>query len=69
MPHLLFTRSLNQRQIAMIQEPCFSYESIAFNRIELTPHQTWINEASEQVDAWVFSSKYAVKSISKLFQN
>ena len=65
-PHLLFTRSLNQRQIAMMQEPCFSYESIAFNRIELIPHQTWITEASEQVDAWVFSSKYAVKSISKL---
>lgn len=65
-PHLLFTRALNQRQIAIIQEPCFSYESIAFNRIELIPHQTWINEASKQVDAWVFSSKYAVKSISKL---
>lgn len=65
-PHLLFSRSLNQRQIAMLQEPCFSYESIAFNRIELTPHKAWMAEASEQVDAWVFSSKYAVKSISKL---
>lgn len=65
-PYLLFTRTLNQRQIALIQEPCFSYESIAFNQIELIPHQTWINEASKQVDAWVFSSKYAVKSISKL---
>ena len=56
-PHLLFTRALNQRQITIIQEPCFSYESIAFNRIELIPNQTWINEASKQVDAREFTSK------------
>lgn len=66
LPKVLFTRSLNKHQKSILKETCFGYEEIPFILLEKLDKSGWIEQAAQEVDAWLFTSQQAVESISNV---
>ncbi|WP_421773838.1 uroporphyrinogen-III synthase [Gracilimonas sp.] len=62
-PRILFTTRIEKERMAALQSAGFSIESVPFITFEYVIPAMWISQLPDQTDAWIFTSKKAVKAI------
>lgn len=62
-PSILFTTQLKKDRLAALQSSGFSLEAVPFITFEYVIPAMWISQLPDQTDAWIFTSKKAVKAI------
>ncbi|WP_428235152.1 uroporphyrinogen-III synthase [Gracilimonas sp.] len=68
-PRILFTTRLKKQRLAALQSSGFSVESVPFITFEYVIPAMWISQLPDQTDAWIFTSKKAVKAIKPAFKD
>ncbi|MBO6585619.1 MAG: uroporphyrinogen-III synthase [Gracilimonas sp.] len=68
-PRILFTTRLKKQRLAALQSSGFLVESVPFITFEYVIPAMWISQLPDQTDAWIFTSKKAVKAIKPAFKD
>lgn len=63
-PRIVFTTQLSEEKRGMLENGRFLIESEPFITFEYLMPALWISKVPENTDAWIFTSKKAVKAIS-----
>ncbi|MEX0723706.1 MAG: uroporphyrinogen-III synthase [Gracilimonas sp.] len=68
-PKIVFTTQLSEEKRGMLENGQFLIESEPFITIEYSMPALWRSQVPEKTDAWIFTSKKAVKAVSPLIHD
>lgn len=63
-PRIVFTTQLSEQKRGMLEDGQFLIESEPFITFEYLMPALWMSNVPEKTDAWIFTSKRAVKAVS-----
>lgn len=62
-PNILFTTQLSEQQLSGLNPDRYTIECIPFITFEYLIPALWVDQVPEDTDAWIFTSKKAVKAL------
>ena len=68
-PRILFTTQLTKEKLALLNSSGLRVESVPFITFEYVIPAMWISQLPDQVDAWIFTSKKAVKALKPVIND
>ncbi|MAL17282.1 MAG: hypothetical protein CL670_16455 [Balneola sp.] len=68
-PRILFTTQLKKKRLAVLHSTGFSIENIPFINFEYVIPAMWISQLPDETDAWIFTSKKAVKALNPVIDD